>query len=118
MTSLLYRDTVLAFGVDTPDIVGFRVEALDSPIGKVDKATNEAGSDCVLVDTGAILGRTVMLPSGVIRDIDLSKETVYVNRTEDEIKNAPEYDESLIGNDDYRDRLGSYYGPGGPGYRD
>ena len=42
----------------------------------------------------------------------------FVNRTKDEIKNAPEFDDSLLRERPYRDQLGSYYGPGGAGFRD
>jgi hypothetical protein len=44
---------------------------------------------------------------------------VYVNRTKDEIKGAPELDEEVGFRDDsYRDGLGSYYGAGGAGFRE
>jgi hypothetical protein len=41
-----------------------------------------------------------------------------VNRTKDQIKNAPEFDDSLSRDAGYRRELGSYYGRGGQGYRD
>ena len=66
------------------------------------------------LDTGPwIFGKKVMLPAGVVRDVDHDDEKVYVSRAKDQIKQAPEYDESLISDDEYRDRLGSYYGPTG-----
>ena len=75
------------------DISGFSVEALDGSIGKVDEATYDVGSSYVVVDTGPwIFGKKVMLPAGVVRGIDETDETVFVNRTKDEIKNAPEFD--------------------------
>jgi hypothetical protein len=78
----------------TVDLSGFKVEALDGSIGKVDEATNEAGGSFVVVDTGPwIFGKKVMLPAGLIRDIDLDTETVFVNRLKDQIKDAPEFDE-------------------------
>ncbi len=100
------------------DIVGYEVEALDGSIGKVDKATREAGSGHVVVDTGPwILGKKVMLPAGVIRTIDDDAQKVFVNGTKEQIKNAPEFDESLAEDEGYRGRLGTYYSQGGPGYR-
>jgi hypothetical protein len=113
---------IWTFGVTTAptlDLSGFKVEALDGSIGKVDEATHEAGGSFVVVDTGPwIFGKKVMLPAGVIRDIDLDTETVFVNRTKDQIKNAPEFDEKRYGDQSYRNELGSYYGPGGAGYSD
>src|SRR6059058_5672055 len=101
------------------DLSGFKVEALDGSIGKVDEATYETGDSFVVVDTGPwIFGKKVMLPAGVIRDIDLDTETVFVNRTKDQIKNAPAFDEQRYRDQDYRNKLGSYYGPGGKGYND
>jgi hypothetical protein len=100
------------------DLSGFSVEALDGSIGKVDEASNDVSASYIVVDTGPwIFGKKVMLPAGVIRDVDLDTETVFVNRSKDEIKNAPEFDETKARSDSYRNKLGSYYGPGGPGYR-
>ena len=59
-----------------------------------------------------------MLPAGVIRSIDETDERVFVNRTKDQIKNSPEFDDSMVKDDSYRSQLGSYYGPGGEGHRD
>ena len=100
------------------DIIGFEVEAIDGSIGKVDDATAEIGSSYIVVDTGPwIFGKKVMLPAGVIQTVDREERKIFVNRTKDEIKNAPEFDESLIGDDAYRGQLGSYYGPGGRAHR-
>ena len=101
------------------DIAGFTVEAIDGKIGKVDEATQEAGGSYLVVDTGPwIFGKKVLLPAGVIQDVDLDTETVFVNRTKDEIKSAPEFDEKRYREDDYRNEVGGYYGPGGRGYRE
>jgi hypothetical protein len=103
--------------VPNVDLSGFKVEALDGSIGKVDEATYEAGGSFVVVDTGPwIFGKKVMLPAGVIRDIDLDTETVFVNRNKDQIKNAPEFDDKRLRDPDYRNKLGGYYGRGGAGY--
>ena len=115
-----YRDTNLS----QRNLAGLSVEAIDGSIGKVDEATNDVGQSSIVVDTGPwIFGKTVMLPAGVVDRVDLDTETVFVNRTKDEIKNAPEYDEEKHRGDTayrerYRENLGSYYGPGGAGYRD
>jgi hypothetical protein len=114
-----YRDTVLGTATSGADVVGYGVEALDGSIGKVDEATYDAGSAYIVVDTGPwIFGKKVMLPAGVIRDADRNEEKIFVNRTKDQIKNAPEFDDTLTGDEAYRGQLGSYYGPGGTGYRD
>jgi hypothetical protein len=101
------------------DLSGFSVEALDGSIGKVDEATYDVGASYLVVDTGPwIFGRKVMIPAGVVRGIDEAEEVVFVNRTKEQIKSAPEFEESLARDDTYRSSLGAYYGPGGTGYRD
>ena len=101
------------------DLTGYSVEATDGGIGKVDEATNEVGGSYIVVDTGPwIFGKKVMLPAGVIDRVDAEDETIYVRLTKDEIKNAPEFDEARLGEGDYRNEVGTYYGPGGSGHRD
>ena len=101
----------------TGDIVGYKVEAIDGSIGKIDEATYDAGSSYVVVDTGPwIFGKKVMLPAGIVERVDRDDEKVFVSRTKDQIKDAPEFDEDTYGGDEYRDRVGGYYGPGGRGH--
>jgi hypothetical protein len=115
-----YRETsMLGTDLTSTDITGFEVEAIDGSIGKIDEATYDVGSSYLVVDTGPwIFGKKVMLPAGVVKRIDEPQERVFVNRTKDEIKNAPEFDPSLASDTEYRGRLGSYYGPGGKAHRD
>lgn len=114
-----YRDEA-GFG-DNPsgrDIVGFGVEAVDGSIGKVDKASDEVGGSYLVVDTGPwIFGQKVLIPAGTVERVDFDNETVYVNRTKDQIKDAPAYDEASYREPEYHRELGSYYGSEGPGYR-
>ena len=92
------------------DLTGFKVEATDGSIGKVDEATHEAAGSFIVVDTGPwIFGKKVMLPAGVIRDVDLDSETVFVDLTKDEIKEGPEFDEATYRDQAYRNKLGEYY---------
>jgi len=100
------------------DLTGFSIEAIDGGIGKIDEATHEASGSFLVVDTGPwIFGKKVMLPAGLVESVDYDTETVFVNRTKDEIKNAPEFDEGRYRDAGYRGELGGYYGEGGTGYR-
>ena len=113
------RDTTLASSMSPNTVVGYGVEALDGSIGKVDDTTLDTAPGTLVIDTGPwIFGKKVMLPIGVFKSVDHDAEKVFVNRTKDEIKNAPEFDESRINDDTYRTQLGSYYAPGGAGWRD
>jgi hypothetical protein len=100
-------------GVDATrnlDLTGFSVEATDGGIGKVDEATYETSRSYIVVDTGPwIFGKKVLLPAGVVQRVDLDSETVFVNRTKDEIKNAPEFDEMNYRDDAYRSQVSDYY---------
>jgi len=105
--------------ISTTDLIGYKVEAIDGSIGKVDEASNEVGASYLVIDTGPwIFGKKVLLPVGLIDRVDAAEETIFVNRTKDEIKNAPEFDEASYRDVQYRDEIGGYYGVGGPGYRD
>lgn len=102
-----YNDSALVGNA----LVGLEVVAVDGDIGKVDEATDDAGTSGLVVDTGAwIFGKKVLLPAGVIDRVDLDEEKVYLNRTKDEIKNAPEFDDDMLRDDEkYRERVGGYY---------
>jgi hypothetical protein len=101
-----YRDQTIT-GLD---LTGYSVEATDGSIGKVDEATNEVGASYIVVDTGPwIFGKKVLLPAGVIDRVDQGSETVYVSRTKDAIKNAPEWDDTRGADESYRSEVGSYY---------
>ncbi len=102
------------------DLVGYHVEATDGGIGKVTEASHALEESYLVVDTGPwIFGKKVMIPAGLIREIDPDTETVFVARSKDEIKSAPEFDEERYHQQSYRDELGTHYGAGptstGPG---
>lgn len=99
------------------DVVGFGVEALDGSVGSVDEATYEVAGSYLVVDTGRIFGKKAVLPAGLVERIAPAERKVFVSRSKDEIKNAPEYDESRFESGVYRAEVGRYYGPGGAGYR-
>ena len=93
-------------------LAGYKVEATDGDIGKVDEASTDAGAGYLVVDTGPwIFGKKVLLPAGVISRVDTTDEKVYVDRTKEEIKNAPEFDKDTYKDQTYRDSVGGYYGP-------
>jgi hypothetical protein len=95
------------------DLTGFDVEAVDGSIGKVDEATNDVGESYLVVDTGVwIFGNKVLLPAGLVERVDREEEKLWINRTKDEIENAPEFDKDNYRGDEYRSAVGGYYGSG------
>lgn len=95
----------LAAGVD---LTGYGVEAIDGSIGKVDEAINEVGASYIVVSIPGpwIFGKTVMLPTRAINRVDAESETIFVDLTKDEIKEAPEIDDAAYPYETYRDVLG------------
>ncbi len=101
-------------GSQLPDLTGFDVEAVDGHIGKVDEATYEESSSCLVVDTGFwIFGKKRLIPAGVVQRIDPEQRKVYVNMTKDQIKSAPDYEPERHEKDEkgYHKEVGEYYEP-------
>ncbi|MFE9747939.1 PRC-barrel domain containing protein [Saccharothrix saharensis] len=97
---------------DRPDIglLGYEVEALDGTIGEIDQSNARVPADCLLVDAGTWSAhRKVVLPVGAVARVDHDAKTVHVDRTKDQVRQAPEYDPDTFDADDYRQRLGDYY---------
>ena len=92
-------------------IIGFRVEATDGHIGKIDEASTLVGDSYLVVDTGPwIFGKKVLLPAGTVNNVDTLERRVYVDRAKQQIKNAPEFDPDTYNTPEYRDKVGGYYG--------
>ncbi|WP_309114556.1 PRC-barrel domain containing protein [Saccharothrix sp.] len=105
-------DTEDAEGRDErPDtgLIGYEVEATDGRIGEIDEDNALVPADCLMVDTGPwIFGRKVVLPVGTVHRVDHEERKVYVDRTKEQIKNAPEYDPDADA-EEHRRRTGDYY---------
>ncbi|GGU47904.1 PRC-barrel domain containing protein [Streptomyces lavendofoliae] len=98
--------------IDDAQLVGYGVEATDGGIGKVDEHSDEVGAAYLVVDTGPwILGKRVLLPAGTVTEIDLESYTIRVDRTREEIRNAPEFDpDKHPGDPEFHRLIAGYYG--------
>ncbi|MFI8290530.1 PRC-barrel domain containing protein [Streptomyces sp. ms191] len=98
------------------DLTGYKVEATDGGIGKVDKHSDEVGDAYLVVDTGVwIFGKEVLLPASTVVRVDPDERKIYVDRTKEQIKDAPEFHrDQHLGNAGYHEELGTYYGTGAP----
>ncbi|MER7676989.1 PRC-barrel domain-containing protein [Streptomyces sp. NPDC096934] len=105
-----YRET--SGRLEGADLVGYKVEAVDGSIGKVDKHSDEVDSSYLVVDTGPwIFGKEVLLPAGTVIRIDTDDREIYVDQTKEQIKNAPEFErDKHLGDADYHRQVGGYYG--------
>ncbi|HEY6593508.1 MAG TPA: PRC-barrel domain-containing protein [Asanoa sp.] len=98
-------------GITGHDLVGYKVEATDGSIGKIDGASHDVNSSYLVVDTGPwIFGKKTMLPAGVVTRVDHEDRKVFVDRSKEQIKIAPEYDAETHTDPAFRDKLGGYYG--------
>jgi hypothetical protein len=92
------------------DVVGYEVEATDGTIGKIDEATSETDRSYVVVDTGSwIFDKRRLIPAGLVSSVDHDAHTVTITLSKDQIKAAPDYDESAP-NDDVRRSHEEHYG--------
>ncbi|MEU9175746.1 PRC-barrel domain containing protein [Streptomyces sp. NPDC048550] len=93
------------------DLTGYRVEAVDGHIGKVDRHSSEVSDAYIVVDTGVwIFGKEVLLPAGTILRVDRENKTVHLERTKDQIKAAPEFHrDNHLRDPDYRQEISKYY---------
>lgn len=100
------------------DIVGYHVEATDGKIGKIDESSHALDESYLVVDTGPwIFGTKVLIPAGTVTSVDHEDRRVYVDRTKEQIKLSPEFNEDAYSKPDYRSEVGQYYGRtygGGP----
>jgi hypothetical protein len=97
---------------DDTDLVGYDVEATDGSIGKIDDATNDADRQHVVVDTGFwIFGKKRLIPAGAITRIEHGDKKLYVDMTKDQIKEAPDFDETSSDDDRHRSTHEEYYRP-------
>ena len=98
------------------DVVGYTVHGTDGEVGKVAHANDETDSAYLIVHTGPwIFGRTVMLPAGVVHEIDREQQVVRVDCSREQIKSAPEYHEHRHHDENFRAELSGYYGGAPPG---
>ena len=93
------------------DIVGSHVEATDGKIGKIDESSHALDESYLVVDTGPwIFGTKVLIPAGTVTSVDHEDRRVYVDRTKEQIKLSPEFNEDAYAKPDYRTEVGQYYG--------
>jgi len=106
-----YRSDVTT-ALDGRSLDGFDVVATDGSIGSIKEDAAANGSGYLVVDTGFwIFGKQRLIPAGVVTAVDTNEEKVMVSMTKDEVKSAPDYDETWDRSSDdwYRSGTGDYY---------
>ncbi|CQR65978.1 PRC-barrel domain-containing protein [Streptomyces leeuwenhoekii] len=97
--------------VEGQDLTGCSVAASDGTIGHVDREADHHGMRHLVVDTGVwIFGRSVLVPVGVVTDIDAGAGKVTVACTRAEVKAAPRFrTDSETMDRAYLTAVGDYY---------
>ena len=104
-----YRESMV-FSAAGVDVSGFEVVGPDGSIGTVDKASNDVRVNYIIVDTGDWLsGRQVILPAATVERIDPAARKVIIDRTRDDIRNAPEFHPKDFRSAKFEDALTGYY---------
>ncbi|MHB1687988.1 MAG: hypothetical protein ACYCVH_11510 [Ignavibacteriaceae bacterium] len=98
----------------TKNVKGYHIHANDGEIGHVEDyiVDDEKWNLCFLiVDTHNWLpGRKVLIAPRWINHIDWDESKVYVNLSQESIKNSPEFDPSQPVDKDYERKLFNHYG--------
>lgn len=102
-----YREGIDVGGAD---LVGYQVRATDGNIGRVDSWTYEVNFDHLVVDIGPwVFSHKVMVPAGTIHWIDHEERRVYLDRTKDQVRSAPDFDPRQHTSEAYREKIAAYY---------
>ncbi|MER7948820.1 PRC-barrel domain containing protein [Streptomyces sp. NPDC096079] len=98
------------------DLTGWRVEASDGHIGKVDKHSDEVDDAYLVVDTGVwIFGKEVLIPASAVTLIDLAGNVVHLALSKEQVKDAPEFvSDKHLADVQYREEISHYYQAHGP----
>ena len=100
----------LEAAIDDIDLAGYTVEAVDGPLGIVDAAGRDGDARFLAVDTGIwIFGRSVIVPAGLVEEVDTGRRLVRVNCSREQVRGSPEPDPERGPDAAYRRRLDDYY---------
>ncbi|MEI5009438.1 PRC-barrel domain containing protein [Streptomyces sp. NPDC087659] len=88
------------------ELVGYRVEATDGSVGRIDKHSEDVGRCHIVVDTGPwIFGHRRLIPAGVVSRVDREQEVVYLDCSKQQIKEAPDFEQGRYADDPATVRL-------------
>lgn len=89
------------------ELTGYHVEAVDGSIGKVTQSSYATHGSYLVVDTGPwIFGRSVIVPAGIVSNIDHDGRRVYLDRTKDHVTAAPAYSDEPA----FWDKISAHFG--------
>jgi hypothetical protein len=88
-----------AVATPVPDeLVGFRVEAVGGPTGKVDPVTRRAKDRYLVIRTGRWPSwNRVVVPAGAVNCVDQQRRRLWVERDREQVRTAPAFSEARHG---------------------
>ncbi|CAA9472640.1 MAG: hypothetical protein AVDCRST_MAG65-900 [uncultured Solirubrobacteraceae bacterium] len=106
----MFNETIGKRVEEKDDLEGYEVHARDGKVGTVMDVCDRPGESFIVVDTGRwLLSKKVVLPAGVLERVDHDADRIYVDRSRDEIKGAPAFDESFYRKPEYHEELKRHY---------
>ena len=106
----MWNETIGKRYEEKDELEGYEVHASDGKVGIVMDVCDRPGESFIVVDTGRwLLSKKVVLPAGVLQRVDHDHRRIYVDRSRDEIKGAPPFDESFYRKPEYHEDLKRHY---------
>lgn len=99
----------VAVEVSGAKLADYQVDAVDGKVGSVTDSALDPDQSYLAVSTGKVFGRTVLVPAGTVNHIDHSERTVYLDRTRDQVKQAPEVPAEAYRDPAQREQVADYY---------
>jgi hypothetical protein len=95
------------------DLTGFDVRATDGRVGSVVRSMGESGSQHLIVAAQPPLpgDRRMIVPAGLIDSVDTDARRIHLNRSLNELRNAPSYEAARGLDEAYRSDVVSYFAP-------
>lgn len=72
------------------DLKGYKVSAVDGEIGKVAAAHYAPGRSHIVVSTGRVFGRDLLVPAGLVSRIDVDAKSLHLSPEKAEIERLPD----------------------------
>ncbi|AWI32158.1 PRC-barrel domain containing protein [Streptomyces sp. ICN441] len=81
-------------------LAGYRVEATDGSIGKIDEHSGDVGRAYLVVDTGPwVFGHRRLVPAGLVSRIDHERRAVHLDCAKERIRQAPDFEQGRYDDD-------------------
>jgi hypothetical protein len=95
------------------DLTGFDVRATDGRVGSVVRSMGESGSQHLIVAPQPPLpgDRRMIVPAGLIDSVDTDARRIHLNRSQNDLRNAPSYEAARGLDEAYRSDVASYFAP-------